>query len=212
MLEQPQCNVGTAPNGLDGHMQLTNMLCQSTLCKCPHHSLPSNATSLHCSFITVPQCNTKSSNAAGVVSDTVFINLLSQNEEPTDLKMKNQQSYERRKTLFLPAHRVEVLVQCDAGSYQLQSGQGEFATLDPGCASSHCDLIQQPILATIEVVSLLLQSCCPCACLSESQSPRSSPQCRTAWYYSPAFVMEMGVVSERAPFLFSEELLCYTML
>ena len=74
-------------------MQLTNMLCQRTLCKCPHHSLPSNATSLHCSFITVPQCNTKLSNAAGVVSDTVFINLLSR-------KMKNQQRYEQRKPCF----------------------------------------------------------------------------------------------------------------
>ena len=59
--------------------------------------------------------------------------------------------------MLLLAHRVEVLIQCDAGTYQLQSGQGEFATLDPGCASSHCDLIQQPILATIVVVSLLLQ-------------------------------------------------------
>ncbi|KAA6422589.1 MAG: hypothetical protein FRX49_07450 [Trebouxia sp. A1-2] len=53
--------------------------------------------------------------------------------------------------VFAAANRVEVLVQCDAGSYQLQSGQGEFGTLDPGCASSHCDLIQQPIMATVEV-------------------------------------------------------------
>ena len=49
--------------------------------------------------------------------------------------------------------RLEVLVQCDAGVYQLQSGQGQFATQDPGCGSSHCDVIQQPIIATINVVS-----------------------------------------------------------
>lgn len=79
------------------------------------------------------------------------------------------------------------MVQCDAGSYQLQSGQGEFATQDPGCASSHCDLIQQPILATIEVVSLLLQSFVRVhVCFSESfkvlsylhsvELPDSTPQ------------------------------------
>ena len=49
--------------------------------------------------------------------------------------------------------RLEVLVQCNAGTYQLQSGQGQFSTQDPGCGSSHCDLIQQPIIATINVVS-----------------------------------------------------------
>ena len=55
--------------------------------------------------------------------------------------------------MCLLVHRVEVLIQCDAGIYQLQSGQGEFATQDPDCASSHCDVIQQPILASIHVVS-----------------------------------------------------------
>ena len=49
--------------------------------------------------------------------------------------------------------RVEVLIQCDAGTYQLQTGQGNFSTQDPGCGSSHCDLVMQPVLATIEVVS-----------------------------------------------------------
>lgn len=60
--------------------------------------------------------------------------------------------------------RVELLIQCDAGTYQLQSGQGEFGIQDPGCASSHCDVINQPIMATVEVVSLLCQltvhTCC----------------------------------------------------
>lgn len=55
--------------------------------------------------------------------------------------------------MCLHVYRVEVLIQCDTGTYQLQSGQGEFATQDPDCGSSHCDVIQQPILASIHVVS-----------------------------------------------------------
>ena len=54
-------------------------------------------------------------------------------------------------------------MQCDAGVYQLQSGQGEFGTQDPGCGSSHCDVIQQPIIATINVVSRLNLSEYPAA-------------------------------------------------
>lgn len=63
--------------------------------------------------------------------------------------------------------RVELLIQCDAGTYQLQSGQGEFGIQDPGCGSSHCDVIYQPIMATVEVVSLLCQlSVHVCACVT----------------------------------------------
>ncbi len=117
--------------------------------------------------------------------------------------MKNQQSYNQRKNLFLPAHRVEVLVQCDAGSYQLQSGQGEFATLDPGCASSHCDLIQQPILATIEVVSLLLQpSVLVHVCLSLKALGRlhsvELPGTSLQALLGQVFVMKMGVVLRKS--------------
>ncbi len=62
--------------------------------------------------------------------------------------------------------RVELLIQCDAGTYQLQSGQGEFGIQDPGCGSSHCDVIKQPIMATVEVVSLLRQlSVHVCVCI-----------------------------------------------
>ena len=57
--------------------------------------------------------------------------------------------------MFLPC-RVEVLIQCDAGTYQLQSGTGKTFTQDPGCGSSHCDVYQQPIVATIEVVGLYI--------------------------------------------------------
>lgn len=49
--------------------------------------------------------------------------------------------------------RVEVLIQCDAGTYEMQSGTGDFAKEEPGCQSSHCELLHQPILATINVVS-----------------------------------------------------------
>ena len=48
--------------------------------------------------------------------------------------------------------RVEVLIQCDAGSYEMQSGTGDLATEEPGCQSSHCELLHQPILATLNVV------------------------------------------------------------
>ena len=54
--------------------------------------------------------------------------------------------------------RIELLIQCDAGTYQLQSGTNKTFTQDPGCGSSHCDVYQQPIVATIEVVSLLTKS------------------------------------------------------
>ncbi|DBA78463.1 hypothetical protein WJX79_001206 [Trebouxia sp. C0005] len=56
--------------------------------------------------------------------------------------------------VFAAANRVELLIQCDAGTYQLQSGQGEFGIQDPGCASSHCDVINQPIMATVEVAAV----------------------------------------------------------
>ena len=50
---------------------------------------------------------------------------------------------------------MEVLIQCDAGTYELQSGIGKTFTQDPGCGSSHCDVYQQ-VVATIEVVSTQL--------------------------------------------------------
>ena len=49
---------------------------------------------------------------------------------------------------------MEVLIQCDAGTYAMSSGEGEFATEEPGCQSSHCELLHQPILATLDVVRL----------------------------------------------------------
>ena len=62
--------------------------------------------------------------------------------------------------------RVELLIQCDAGTYQLQSGQGEFAIQDPDCASSHCQVIQQPVLATVQVVSVMMSlMICTCMCM-----------------------------------------------
>ena len=67
--------------------------------------------------------------------------------------------------MCLCVRRVELLIQCDAGTYQLQSGQGGFGIQDPGCGSSHCDVINQPIMATVEVVSLLCPTVCTCVCL-----------------------------------------------
>ena len=58
---------------------------------------------------------------------------------------------------FLLTCRVELLIQCDAGTYQLGSGTNnnytQTFTQDPGCGSSHCDVYQQPIVATVKVVS-----------------------------------------------------------
>ncbi len=44
-----------------------------------------------------------------------------------------------------------MLVVCEPGVYQLQTGQGPLGD-DPGCGSSHCELLQQPHLATLVVV------------------------------------------------------------
>ena len=44
-----------------------------------------------------------------------------------------------------------MLVVCEPGVYQLQTGQGPLDD-DPGCGSSHCELLQQPNLATLVVV------------------------------------------------------------
>ena len=57
-----------------------------------------------------------------------------------------------------------MLVVCEPGVYQLQTGQGPLDD-DPGCGSSHCELLQQPNLATLVVVSKHPQiapagSCC----------------------------------------------------
>ncbi|KAL3147413.1 hypothetical protein ABBQ38_014479 [Trebouxia sp. C0009 RCD-2024] len=53
--------------------------------------------------------------------------------------------------VLVAANRIELLIKCDAGTYQLQSGTNKTFTQDPGCGSSHCDVYQQPIVATIEV-------------------------------------------------------------
>ena len=47
--------------------------------------------------------------------------------------------------------RVDMFVVCEPGTYQLQTGQGPLS-VDPGCASSHCELLNQTTLATLEVV------------------------------------------------------------
>ena len=44
-----------------------------------------------------------------------------------------------------------MLVVCEPGVYQLQTGQGPLED-DPGCGSSHCEQLQQPNLATLFVV------------------------------------------------------------
>ena len=47
-----------------------------------------------------------------------------------------------------------MLVVCEPGVYQLQTGQGPLGD-DPGCGSSHCEQLQQPNLATLVVVRVL---------------------------------------------------------
>ena len=47
--------------------------------------------------------------------------------------------------------RVDMFVICEPGTYQLQTGQGPLS-VDPGCGSSHCELLNQTTLATLQVV------------------------------------------------------------
>lgn len=50
---------------------------------------------------------------------------------------------------------MELFITCEPGIYSLQTGQGPLAA-DPACLSSHCELLQQPNLATLVVVRLPL--------------------------------------------------------
>ena len=43
------------------------------------------------------------------------------------------------------------MVVCEPGTYRLQTGQGPL-DVDPDCGSSHCELLNQTTLATLEVV------------------------------------------------------------
>ena len=58
----------------------------------------------------------------------------------------------------MPGYRVELMIVCEPGIYSLQTGEGPLSA-DPGCGSSHCELLQQPNLATLVVVR-----CCPLLC------------------------------------------------
>ena len=53
--------------------------------------------------------------------------------------------------------RVDVLVVCEPGTYQLGTGQGPLGN-DPHCESSHCELLNQTTLATLEVVRSCMSS------------------------------------------------------
>ena len=44
-----------------------------------------------------------------------------------------------------------MFVICEPGTYQLQTGQGPLS-VDPGCGSSHCELLNQTTMATLVVV------------------------------------------------------------
>ena len=46
-----------------------------------------------------------------------------------------------------------MFVICEPGTYQLQTGQGPLS-VDPGCGSSHCELLNQTTMATLVVVRL----------------------------------------------------------
>ena len=46
---------------------------------------------------------------------------------------------------------MDVLVVCEPGTYQLGTGQGPL-DVDTHCESSHCELLNQTTLATLEVV------------------------------------------------------------
>ena len=74
--------------------------------------------------------------------------------------------------------RVDVLVVCEPGTYQLGTGQGPLGN-DPHCESSHCELLNQTTLATLEVVrccilSLTLLDICSRACIEQSNPAQSS--------------------------------------
>jgi hypothetical protein len=48
--------------------------------------------------------------------------------------------------------RVDVMAVCEAGVYSLRTGAGPLS-VDPGCGSSHCELLTQDNIATLVVVS-----------------------------------------------------------
>lgn len=53
--------------------------------------------------------------------------------------------------------RVDAFVLCKPGTYRLQTGQGPLGA-DPACKISHCKMLNQTTLATLQVVS-----CQPCS-------------------------------------------------
>lgn len=62
------------------------------------------------------------------------------------------------------------MIVCEPGTYQLQTGQGPL-DVDPGCGSSHCELLNQTTLATLEVVhTSFLYNTAAASCFSSQAS------------------------------------------
>ena len=57
--------------------------------------------------------------------------------------------------LVQPGCRAELFVSCEPGTYQLRTVKGPLQQQE-SCESTHCELVVQDILATINVVSSLL--------------------------------------------------------
>ena len=72
-----------------------------------------------------------------------------------------------------------MLVVCEPGTYQLGTGQGPLGN-DPHCESSHCELLNQTTLATLEVVRCCRpffdfpSDICSRACVEQSSLAQSS--------------------------------------
>ena len=63
-----------------------------------------------------------------------------------------------------------MFVSCAPGNYTLRTGAGPLHN-DPNCLSTHCELLQQDIMATIVVVSPGSADC-----LSQNPLPVFQPQ------------------------------------
>ena len=76
--------------------------------------------------------------------------------------------------------RGDLFVSCAPGNYTLQTGYGPIYQ-DPNCQSTHCELLQQEVLATLQVVrpSLLLM-----IHTVYCQADASRPDDRWYWYTS----------------------------
>ena len=54
--------------------------------------------------------------------------------------------------------RVELLISFEAGTYALRTGDGPM-TQAPECESTHCELLLQDVMATLEVLRLQYGTC-----------------------------------------------------